>query len=147
MPIIAMTGSCDRQTVRNVVALGIEGIVSKSEDAEIIEVAVSTVLKGGVFLHKETVAMSELIRSSQSSDISGKNNIDRQMRSNLLTTRQMRVVQLVSIGNSNKEIARQLKVSPSTVKFHIDGILERLKAKNRVEAVLKFLIHQNQKFS
>ena len=40
-------------------------------------------------------------------------------------------------GQSNKEIALNLGVAPSTIKFHVDSLFERLNARNRVEAIGK----------
>jgi two-component system, NarL family, nitrate/nitrite response regulator NarL len=52
-----------------------------------------------------------------------------------LTSREREVLALVATGISNKGIARQLLVSPNTVKFHIAAILDKLDASTRAEAV------------
>jgi len=52
-----------------------------------------------------------------------------------LTPREREVLALVAVGTSNKGIARQLQVSPNTVKFHIAAILDKLDASTRAEAV------------
>jgi len=52
-----------------------------------------------------------------------------------LTPREREVLALVAAGTSNKGIARQLQVSPNTVKFHIAAILDKLDASTRAEAV------------
>ena len=39
-------------------------------------------------------------------------------------------------GRSNKEIGRRLDLAEKTVKHHVTNILQKLKARNRVEAVL-----------
>jgi DNA-binding NarL/FixJ family response regulator len=53
-----------------------------------------------------------------------------------LTRREREVLALVAGGISNKGIARQLQVSPNTVKFHIAAILDKLDAASRAEAVV-----------
>ncbi len=50
-----------------------------------------------------------------------------------LTTRQREVLELVIRGLTNKEIAARLDVSPTTVKYHVAQILERLQLKSRYE--------------
>ena len=52
-----------------------------------------------------------------------------------LSLREQEVLQLVSQGASNKEIAEQLFISETTVKAHLRTILQKLHARNRAEAV------------
>ena len=47
----------------------------------------------------------------------------------------MDVLQQMKNGLSNKEIARQLHMSPSTVKVHVAAILRELAASSRTQAV------------
>src|ERR1700680_2853798 len=56
-----------------------------------------------------------------------------------LTAREREVLALVAAGTSNKGIARELQVSPNTVKFHIAAILEKPDAAPRAEAVVAAL--------
>jgi len=57
----------------------------------------------------------------------------------LLSDRQEKIISQISRGASNAEIADDLDLSVSTVKFEITKILEELGAKNRKEAVKKAL--------
>jgi len=52
-----------------------------------------------------------------------------------LTPRETEVLQLLSHGLANKQIARELDISEHTVKFHISSIYAKLWATNRAEAV------------
>lgn len=52
-----------------------------------------------------------------------------------LTPREREVLQLVSAGLGNKEIAGRLSISDHTVKFHLASILGKLGASTRTEAV------------
>ena len=66
-------------------------------------------------------------------------NLIVQQGSGRLTAREREVLTLVAAGISNKGIARELQVSPNTVKFHIAAILEKLDAASRAEAVVAAL--------
>ena len=46
------------------------------------------------------------------------------------------MLELVAEAFSNKEIAARLSISEKTVKHHVTNILEKLQARNRVEAAL-----------
>ena len=52
-----------------------------------------------------------------------------------LTAREHQVLALLVEGASNKVIARRLGVSPSTAKFHVASILNKLGATNRSDAI------------
>lgn len=52
-----------------------------------------------------------------------------------LSPREQQVLALMVDGLNNVEIAQRLGVSRSTIKFHVSGILAKLKASNRTEAV------------
>jgi two-component system nitrate/nitrite response regulator NarL len=53
-----------------------------------------------------------------------------------LTERERQILERVAAGDSNKEIGVQLGVSEKTVKHHMTNILQKLQARNRVEAAL-----------
>lgn len=54
-----------------------------------------------------------------------------------LTSRELEVLAALADGASNKTIARRLGISFHTVKFHVAGILAKLDADSRTEAVMK----------
>jgi DNA-binding CsgD family transcriptional regulator len=56
-----------------------------------------------------------------------------------LTAREAEVIELVSAGATNNEIAAALVISESTVKSHVKHILRKLGAANRAEAVSRHL--------
>jgi DNA-binding CsgD family transcriptional regulator len=53
-----------------------------------------------------------------------------------LTKSETRVLHLISLGLSDKEMARRLFVSPSTVHTHVNHVLGKLAVKSRVQAAL-----------
>lgn len=50
-----------------------------------------------------------------------------------LTARERAVVRQLSRGETNKEIARTLSISPFTVRGHIQSVAKKLGCRNRVE--------------
>jgi DNA-binding NarL/FixJ family response regulator len=54
-----------------------------------------------------------------------------------LTRREREVMGLMSEGLTNAEIAKRLFIAPSTAKVHVRHILEKLGARNRLQAVLR----------
>jgi DNA-binding NarL/FixJ family response regulator len=52
-----------------------------------------------------------------------------------LTPREVEVLERVSGGNRNRDIANRLFISEETVKVHIKHITDKLRAKDRTEAI------------
>jgi DNA-binding NarL/FixJ family response regulator len=52
----------------------------------------------------------------------------------ILTPRELAVLELLSQGHTNREIAAVLYISPSTAGVHVSNILRKLRAKRRVHA-------------
>jgi DNA-binding CsgD family transcriptional regulator len=57
----------------------------------------------------------------------------------LLTRRELDVLEHMVRGETNADIARSLVVSEGTVKFHVKNILRKLHASNRAEATSRYL--------
>lgn len=54
-----------------------------------------------------------------------------------LSARETEILEQISQGHTNKEIAENLFISPFTVKRHIENIYQKLQAHNRIELVEK----------
>lgn len=61
----------------------------------------------------------------------GKNNVRE------LTSREVEVLKLLMMGNSNTKIGKQLGISSHTVKAHVCSILRKMSVKDRVQAAVK----------
>jgi DNA-binding NarL/FixJ family response regulator len=63
-------------------------------------------------------------------------NGGKQSASGHLTASEKKVLALISLAKSNKEIAVSLCISPATVKRHVENLLRKLELRNRVEAAI-----------
>jgi len=62
---------------------------------------------------------------------------DAAIRSLGLTARECEILDLLASGQSNKELARTLGISPNTVKTHVARVYEKLEVDRRVQAIEK----------
>ncbi|MBI1361048.1 MAG: helix-turn-helix transcriptional regulator [Alphaproteobacteria bacterium] len=54
-----------------------------------------------------------------------------------VSTRELEVLGLIAAGQSNKQIAASLAVSPNTVKTHVGRLYDKLDVSRRTEAVMR----------
>ena len=62
---------------------------------------------------------------------------DAAIRSLGLSRREVEILEAMAGGDSNKEMARRLGISPNTVKTHIARVYEKLEVQRRVQAIEK----------
>src|SRR5690606_22565460 len=62
-----------------------------------------------------------------------------QPKGSILTARECRILLEISRGASNKQVARLLEISPSTVRTHVESIFRKLECSTRAAATLKAL--------
>jgi DNA-binding CsgD family transcriptional regulator len=59
------------------------------------------------------------------------------IRSLGLSPRECEILALLASGQSNKEMARSLSISPNTIKTHVARVYEKLEVARRVQAIEK----------
>lgn len=131
--ILVVTGNEDDQLLLDLYALGIAGFVPKTSRTAVIEAAIRVVLAG------ETYMPSRVLQLALGAGLSADKPLQAIASPNRLTDRQIEVLQLIAKGESSKEIARRLELSPSTVKAHTAAVMTTLGASNRTDAVTKAL--------
>jgi DNA-binding NarL/FixJ family response regulator len=128
LPVIVVSATDDPRTVRQAMALGAQGFVSKSADAGSIGRNVQSVLRG------EYLSPAGL--GSQGQPQADPAALDFAQRIAQLTAQQFRVFGMLCLGKLNKHIAYELQITEATVKAHMTAILRKLGAANRTQAVL-----------
>ncbi len=125
-PVVIMSGLARAQDVSEVMAAGAAGFFPKTLNGPALVSAVRLVLAGERFMPSADHAASNA-NDPQSEDEA----------TSSLTTREREVLELLTKGLSNKEIARRLELQEVTIKLHVRGICRKLGAKNRTQAALR----------
>lgn len=121
------------ETDSNVLSLidaGINGYVSKDASLQELVRAIDTVARGEVACPRRIVASLFREIARRRPEASGDGIVR-------LTSRERQILELIDHRLSNKEIARALHISLSTVKNHVHNILDKLGVTRRAEAADK----------
>jgi two-component system response regulator DegU len=116
--------------VYEAVKAGATGYMLKSTSSDELLRAIKTVYDGKALLHPEATA--QLLKEFA-------NLAENRGQDYGLSNREMDVLQLLSEGKTNKEIAKSLYISEQTVKTHLAHIFSKLGTSDRTETVAKAL--------
>ena len=128
LAIVVCSASEDQQTMRRVFELGASGFIPKSSGADQIRDAVRKVAEGGI-AEPEGYDPRSGDTDAEVSDLLN--------RLQTLTPQQVRVLNMLSEGLLNKQIAYELGVSEATVKAHVSAVLLKLNVDSRTQAVIQ----------
>lgn len=84
----------------------------------------------------DATVISALAQTGES-DSAPKSIAPQSAASQLISQRETEVLRRISLGESNKEAAKSLGISPSTVRAHLENIFRKLECSTRAAAVLK----------
>ena len=112
------------------VQAGVSGFILKDANVTDFFKTIRTVYKGTKVLppHLTGTLFSQIVDHAIGG--SSPSVIDQSVR---MTKRERQVIELISDGFTNKEIAQKLHLSPYTVKSHVHNILEKLALNTRVQ--------------
>lgn len=127
IPVVMVSAEENRHLVLQSMAIGAVGFLIKTLPRVQIINALEQVLQGQVYLP------AELLRGGASAQTSSQIT-EKQLRQ--MTQRQLRVLQCLAKGLSNKHIANLLCIAETTVKTHVSDILRKLQVRNRTQAAL-----------
>ena len=130
LQVIMLTVYEDGENIFNALKAGACGyLLKRSSPAEILD-AVTSVRQGGVPMTGEIAR--KVIMTFQTPPAVGVEQV-------ALSSREQEILELLSQGLLNKEIADRLSISYHTVKVHLKHVYDKLHVRSRAEAMLKFM--------
>ena len=132
IPVVIVSAEEDKQIVLQAITYGAIGFITKSSPRAQMTEAIQQILNGNVYLPSDIIRTGKETQRRHRQD---DNPISPELL-NSLTRRQLLVLERMSKGESNKQIAYNLNIAETTVKAHVSAILRKLGVHNRVQAIL-----------
>ncbi len=117
--VIILTTYDGDEDIYNGIQAGAKGYLLKDTEPEEILCAIRTVANGKKYI-------SEVVATK----------LKERMKKPELSERELEVLQLITNGNTNQQIAATLFITEGTVKYHVNNILSKLGVSDRTQAVV-----------
>ncbi len=131
--LLVVSGLDDDDLLLDLLAAGVAGFAPKASSVEVLGAAMELVLAGGRYLPPRLAELAARNGRPGAAPPAARLAAAREP----LTARQLEVLKLMAAGQSNKDIARALGLSPATVKTHVAQIIGIIGAANRTEAAAR----------
>ena len=125
LPVLFLSAYWNDAFIEQAQGVGAVGLLSKSDEPDLLINAIRTVVDGGVFLSEEVRGRFESETGADSPDES-------KTKLSTLTPREVDVLRWVGMGQSRKQMAAQLGISENTVAVHTNRIMRKLDIHDRV---------------
>ena len=135
--ILGLTMDNDLDSITEMLEAGASGYILKNTGKAELELAIKQVMAGGHYLSQSIstqLAQNLLLNLNQKKP---ENNI-----LDNLTEREIEILKMIALENSNAEIANILFISPKTVETHRKNLMRKIGVKNSL-GVYKFALKHN----
>jgi DNA-binding NarL/FixJ family response regulator len=129
--VVVLTISADDDDVMNALMAGACGYLLKDSSIQDLITGIRAAASGESLISPQIAAkvLQRLRSQSTSEDAAATIRAE-------LSDREIEVLKLIANGKDNAQIARELFISPKTVKNHISNILMKLQIDNRIQAAV-----------
>ena len=129
--VVVLTISADDDDVMNAVMAGACGYLLKDSSIQDLITGIRAAAEGESLISPQIASkvLQRLRAQSTSEDAAATIRAE-------LSDREVEVLKLIANGKDNAQIARELFISPKTVKNHISNILMKLQIENRIQAAV-----------
>ncbi|KJZ37790.1 response regulator transcription factor [Pseudomonas fluorescens] len=131
IPVVIVSAEQDKQVVLQAITYGAVGFITKSSPRVQMTEAIQQILNGNVYLPPDIIR-TQKCGTRRMNDTP---NFPPELLQ-ALTRKQLLVLERMTKGESNKQIAYTLEIAETTVKAHVSAILRKLNVHNRVQAIL-----------
>ena len=132
LPVLLMSPAAGDEAILSLLSLGAKGFLHEASTAADFEEAIHTVRTGSLWaprrLQAELIERLLALRDAQTSSTAA-----------TFTMREQQVLELLLDGQSNREIARTLKIEERTVKSYVARLMGKMGVRNRTALSMQVL--------
>ena len=133
MPVVMLTVSEDAEDLKEAFVLGAKGYLVKNIEAEYLVNSIRQIIAGESVMSPEMT--SKFVNGIRAKNVSLMPEV-RPENVKSLTEREKQILGCLAQGASNREMAKLLNMSESTVKAHLQRIMRRFDFSSRVQAAV-----------
>lgn len=133
--LLILTSHKDHSYINESIELDVDGYVLKDAIAEELFKALSSLQNGKKYYSNEVINLALKTYEKQRNERKSSDEIK-------LTAREIELLQHISEGKTNKQIADVLCISQKTVETHRASMLKKMHAKNSIEMIKKAVKHK-----
>ncbi|MBU5317481.1 response regulator transcription factor [Clostridium bornimense] len=124
--VIILTTFKDKEYIEEALKYGAFGYMLKDSSHDVIYEGIKTAYKGNMVVHPDVASKMMENRLNIKSDIDKYNLIEKEIK----------IIEAIGKGLTNKEIAEQLFLSEGTIKNNITNILSKLQLRDRTQIAI-----------
>lgn len=132
--IIVMASEGEEYYITEAIKLGVHGYLLKEMDIFSFVDAIKTVHNGVSYIHPTVT--HDLVEDYRKLTHPKEEKDEVKRPLHLYTKRECEVLQLLTDGQSNREIAKTLNISEKTVKNHVSSLFKKMQVHDRTQAVV-----------
>jgi len=132
-PILVVSCSSERIYANRCLKAGARGYVMKTAKTSQIAQAVDTLLSGGLWV-------SSQVQSLMIDRLASEEKAEKQPSFDILSDREILIIEQIALSKNNKEIAEALKISTKTIESHRSRIRSKLRLATPQELVI-YAVH------
>jgi len=147
-PLIILSSSEEPSIVKQALKCGVNGYVTKSLCGSVFLHALKVVMSGDIYVPPDNIHLLNNLYAKNGHSSQDSEEVNDAVNKNIykikdssLTHRQRDVLELLSAGMTNKEIANLLDMSEPTVRTHLTAVFKKLGVANRTQAVQKAITY------
>ena len=135
--VVMLTVSEDAEDLLETLRAGARGYLLKNIDTEFLLESIQRAARGESVMSPQMAhKLADSLRAPPKDSVAVAD-----VNPGKLSPREREIIVILAHGASNKEIARVLNLSESTIKIHVQGILRKLNIAKRVQAAVYAVAH------